>query len=250
MFEELALPKADEFVAGVVKEKEAQQALAEPPKPTPGMEKAALAEQSKRGISEEFKGLLVQYCATYLQATELAEVDFRALAVRLGTRLEFVTEAAEIANVNDALWMDVLAERIKRVGAARTFRDFTWERIESLSLSMLGKMLDKNLIRDPGELIAIANHARKINVADQTPGQSNNGVNINFNLGGSEVDSGLPASGAKMTIDLSPRLASSLANRGMDRSNERVIDAKMISASELREVLATKKAEQSQQKEG
>lgn len=53
---------------------------------------------------------------------------------------------------------------------------------------------------------------------------------------------GLPAAGARMTIDLSPRLAQSLANRQNRPTPEqgRVIDGQMLSASELREALEQK----------
>lgn len=195
-------------------------------------------------VSKEMRALLVQYCASHVQAIQLSEVEWRPLAVRLGTPIEFCKAAAESANRDESLWAEVISERIRRVGATRTFRDVTWEKVESGTLDMLIRLIEKNLIRDPGELLAIASAARKINVGGESNGGGGNGttLNVNFNSGGDILaPNDLPASGTKLSIDLSPRIASSLANRVEPVSKDgRVIDSEMLSAKELRSVLEQK----------
>ncbi|KAK0039453.1 hypothetical protein Bpfe_031130 [Biomphalaria pfeifferi] len=202
---------------------------------------APLATPPAFTISNELRGLFVQYCATMIQAIQLSEVDWGPLAQRLGTRAPHLQKAAELANHDETLWSDVMTERIRRVGAARTFRDVKWETIESKSLNMLMILLENNLIRDPGELMAIAAQARKVNVHEAGSGHGNQNSQNNFtiNIGGDKMgQDGLPSAGTKMTIDLSPRIAASLANRtSVTDKSDRVIDSEMLDAKELRTVL-------------
>ncbi len=251
MFEELRLPSPDEFVRQalrivepVIQERTELKVALVPDQ----IAKVSLAKAAGSGVSDEFRGLIVQYCASCIQAIELTEVDFKPLANRLGTRLEFIEEAAATANRNEQLWVDVIAERVRRVGADRTIKNVTWERVEGRALQMIDKLLEKNLIRDTGELLAIANQARKVSDSiagiNSNPHGNQQGTTVNLNFGGSEMNDGLPASGAKMTIDLSPRLANSLSQRGDRPGNgNRVIDSTMLSAKELREMLAQQQAE-------
>lgn len=60
-------------------------------------------------------------------------------------------------------------------------------------------------------------------------------------------ENGLPSAGAKMTIDLTPRLASSLSQRRSvtEAGNGRVIDGQMLSAQELRDALSKRNAVES-----
>lgn len=182
-------------------------------------------------VSNELRGLLVQYAASCLDAIERTEVNWSALAKRLGTRVEFIAQAAEVADKDGSLWLEVLQERIRRVGATRAFRDVTWERVESRALKMIDLLLEKNLIRDSGELLAIANQARKVN--DPQPSGGTN-LNINLNQGDGDMGQDLPGAGAKLTIDLSPRIAANLQTRERAVREERVIDGQMLTAKELR----------------
>jgi hypothetical protein len=140
----------------------------------------------------------------------------------------------------------VLNERIKRATAAKVFRDNSWERAEQKAVTKLVDLMEANLIRDPGELLAIANAARRVNEGPASGGSGGNHltVNLSANNGADPMmdANGLPPAGAKMTIDLSPRLATSLQNRGAPVAphGERVIDGEMISAKELRGVLEEK----------
>lgn len=194
------------------------------------------SQATQMGVSTEMRTLLVNYCATHVSAIELKDVEWSHLAVRLGTRAEWLQGAAEAANANGGFWMQVLQERVKRVGASTVFRNVTWEKLESTTLNTLMLMAEKQLIRDPGELLSIANAARRIN--EGPVGNGGNGVNVNVNLGdGFMKESGLPSAGAKMTIDLSPRLASTLSTKVERQAGERVIDGEMIDAKELRSIL-------------
>lgn len=237
MFEELRLPSGEEFAKQAMRKTEPLRIQNTPD----AIARESLASKAGRGVSEDFKNLMIQYCATCIEAYELSEVDFKPLAKRLGARVEFVAQAAKAADDDGNFWMLVMAERVRRVGAARVFRDVTWERIEGGALKMLDQLLEKKLIRDTGELLAVATAARK--VADNVAGGGQNGnqqnTQVNISFGGSEMTDGLPASGAKMTIDLSPRLANSLAQRSeRPIDGNRVIDSTMLSAKELREALA------------
>lgn len=124
--------------------------------------------------------------------------------------------------------------RVKTLNAARAFRDTSWEMLESRALTILTELAEAGAIRDTGELLAIASHARKVNVHEAAPQAGGNHVSINFNGSGNE----LPPSGSTMTIDLSPRLAASLADKSERPAGDRVIDGQMLSAQELRDALA------------
>lgn len=206
--------------------------------------KAEVAKAVARtGVSAEFAQLLTQYCATMIAAHSLDQVDWRALGKRLGTQPEYLAEAAEQLNRDGALWTAVLQDRIKRASASKIFRDSSWERLESLAVNRLIELTEAKMIRDPGELIALASHARRANT-DSKPGQGGGGTTVNINMNGDSMDNdtGLPAAGAKMTIDLSPRVAGTLGQRATDRSgSNRVIDGQMLSATELRAALLAQK---------
>lgn len=57
-------------------------------------------------------------------------------------------------------------------------------------------------------------------------------------------ENGLPPAGAKMTIDLSPRVASSIQQRSQPVApqGQRVIDSEMLSAADLRNEIAARQA--------
>lgn len=188
--------------------------------------------------SNEFRSLIVNYCAQYIEAYELSQVRWAPLAKRLGTQMVYLEEAAESLDEDGSLWKEVIALRVKLANSSRLFRDNSWEQLEGMALNKLLTMMEKNLIRDPGELLAVARVARTANVSPQQSGASQT-VNINLNNGDGSVDgNGLPAAGTRMTIDLSPRLAESLASRQrqIQSVGNRVIDGEMISAKELRTV--------------
>lgn len=197
---------------------------------------------TQRLVSEELRALIVNYAASQLSAMDLSEVKWGPLAKRLGTQEQFLQEAAEYADGDSGeLWIAVLHERIKRVGATRMFRDVTWEKLETRTLEFLHTMVDKGFVRDSGELLAIANTARKVNEPTQSGNGFGQGGNVNINIqqgDGFMAQDHLPSSGSRMTIDLSPRIASALGERAPIRSENRVIDGKMLTAKELRESMA------------
>ncbi len=211
----------------------------------PGEKPGPIAKipQPKGGVSREFRRLIVNYAATCLQAYELESVKWEPLASKLGTQTEFVAEAARVGNEDGSLWGEVMEERIRRAGASKVFRDADWEKLEAQTVAKLLDLAERNLIRDVGELLAIARAARQASeVRSPTPPTGGQNVNINFN-GGNPMTDELPASGAKMTIDLSPRSAQSLAAQRGEKAEARVIDSSMISAVELRELLSGPKVE-------
>jgi hypothetical protein len=227
-----SLPTPAEFMAGFMDAPTAKKEMMRPLEPSPEIP----------GVSQEFRALIVQYCASLVAATSLAEVRWEALAKRLGTQKEFLAEAASAIDAGGALWNEVIAARIKTAAASRVFRDNSWEKLESLAVNRLVQLAEKNMIRDPGELLAVASAARRANTAGEG-GTGGNQTNVNINLGDGAVgENGLPAAGSKMTIDLSPRVASALASRANAQApvGNRVIDGDMLSASELRSVLEAK----------
>ena len=143
---------------------------------------------------------------------------------------------------NGMLWQEVLAERIRRASSARVFRDVSWERVESKAVGKLAQLLEKDAIRDPGELLAVAAAARKVNVGSDGGGGTGQGVTVNINgVDSMAGENGLPGAGAKMTIDLSPKVATSLGQRmAQKQMGERVIDGEMLTAKELRETAAAR----------
>ena len=206
--------------------------------------RAQVASAVKRtGVSAEFAALLTQYCAT-TGAHELAQVRWGALAQKLGTMPDYLAEAAAQLNQEGELWTAVLQERIKRASAAKIFRDSSWERLESIAVNRLIVLAETNKIRDPGELLAVASAARRANT-DKGPSGVGGGTTVNVNFGADSMDNdtGLPAAGAKMTIDLSPRVASVLSQRAAQKPEGagRVIDGEMLSAAELRAALEAQK---------
>jgi hypothetical protein len=234
-----ALPSTESFLAefGIT---QAGKHVSQPEKQTKEEVARAVA---RTGVSAEFAQLLTQYCATSIAAHELGQVDWRALAKRLGTQPEYLAEAAAQLNQDEVLWTAVLQERIKRASAAKVFRDASWERLESIAVNRLIAMAEKNMIRDPGELLAVASHARRANT-DLRSGGGAGGTTVNINMNGDSMDSenGLPAAGAKMTIDLSPRVATALASKQAANGGQgRVIDGQMLSAAELRAALQAEK---------
>lgn len=205
--------------------------------PTPEMQEALQNPPAAPRVSAEMRGLLVQYCATQIAAIELADVAWAPLAARLGSRAEHLQQAAQVANSDGALWTEVMQERIKRVGADRTFRDVRWETLENRTLEMLVRLVEANMIRDAGQLLAIANAARRINVNEPTGG-SGMSQNVNISFGANPEQNGLPPAGTVMKIDMSPRMAQTLASKSERMpGGGRVIDGEMLTASELRSVL-------------
>lgn len=245
--ESMALPSSSEFMAefGIAKpstqvSQAGAQALAL------AAEKRKLAESSakRHGVSQEMLSLLTQYCATMIHARELSQINWGGLANRLGTEVEFLEEAAKLLDQDGTFWEGVLGERIKRASASRVFRDASWERLEHLAVNRLLELAEAKMIRDTGELLAIASHARKANTDKITA--PNGGNTVNINIGGDSMgigDNGLPGAGAKMTLDLTPRMAQSLAQRTTSTATNgsRVIDGQMLTAQELRSVLELKK---------
>jgi hypothetical protein len=203
---------------------------------------------SAGGLSNEFRALIVQYCAHCLAAEELSQVPWGPLGKRLGCKPEFLREAAEA--LGESLWSDVLMERIKRAAAAKEFKDSTWERLESIAVNKLITLAEKGLIRDPGELLAVASTARRAVAPEKTnPPAGGQHMNVNLNIGGQTADDGtLPAAGTTMTIDLSPRTAESLKKAKQRAEKERVIDGEMISAKELRSLLEKEQMEKAAEK--
>lgn len=198
----------------------------------------------KSNLSREFRTLIVQYCATITSAFELTDIKWSQLAQRLGTREEFLKQSAEEMNREPVgnLWHDVIGERIRRAGSAKLFRDLTWEKLESQALEKLLYLLDAGLIRDAGELLAVANIARKSGGTQPSAPPQGGGNMTQFNIGfGGGVPTGdLPEAGARMTIELSPRAAEALNRAPARRINEdgkRVIDSQMVTADELRNLL-------------
>lgn len=193
-------------------------------------------ETAQAKVSKEFRALLSHYCAETL-AIELAQVKWGALATRLGTHPDYLAEAAFAMNEDGSFWNDVLQYRIRKAHANSVFRNTGWERLESMAVNKLVELAERNLIRDPGELLAVAAAARRANT-QQESGGGNSGPSVTVNIGDSAMtENGLPAAGSKMTIDLSPRLANSLQKRQEKQEGPRVIDGDMLSAGDLRGLL-------------
>lgn len=230
------LPEADAFVKGLVGEALGNAAGA-------GIT-AKFAHDLSFNLSKEFRGLIVQFCATCIEALELKEIKWEPLAKRMGTRPEFLSESAVQMQTDGSLWVEVLGERIRRASAMKLFTDLNWQKLESAAVGKLLIMLDRGMIRDSGELIAIAQAAGR-STASRAPA---GGTQVNLNFGsGSIPDGELPAAGAKMTINLSPRAAKSLEQGApiaeSRTGGDRVIDGEMIGADELRTLLLEKAAE-------
>jgi len=190
--------------------------------------------------SEEFRRLLVNYCATLTDAFELEGISWVGLSRRLGTRIEHLKEAADQLNHDGSLWQAILAERIRRASADKIFRDLNWESLENMAQAKLIYLLERGLIKDVGELLAVASTSRR-SVAS-APSTPQGGTNVAVTVFNGTPGAELPAAGAQMTIDLSPRTADALA-RARERAaknGERVIDGEMLTASELRELLVKK----------
>lgn len=234
------LPSPKDFMAqfGIVAPTSLQAAAGGTPQAGKVMPTPAHVRQAK--MSEEFRALLIHYCASCGDAIDLEQVKWRGLATRLGTRESFLQESAEKLNESGELWQDVLWERIRRVNASKIFRDLGWEKLESGAVAKLLQMLEMGSIRDAGELLAVANTARRTIVPSSQPqsqGGPNMSLNVNFN---GNHDAELPSAGAKMSIDLSPRAADAL-QKANERAKlpvgERVIDSQMLTADELRTIL-------------
>lgn len=250
------LPSPAEFLvkAGLIKEvpaageSVAAQAVSVVSKVTPKPEAVVRAY-----LSEEFKRLLVNYCASLTVAYELSEINWNGLSARLGTRVEHLKQAADQLDADGSFWQAVLAERIRRAGADKVFRDVSWESLEGMAQAKLIHLLERNLIKDTGELLAIASTARRSSASTPNGGGGTHlSVQINNGVGSIVADGELPSAGHKMTIDLSPRSAEAL-NKAKERKalpdGGRVIDSEMISAQELRELLV-QKSESTQAPEG
>lgn len=210
-------------------------------RPAPAAPAKKIESQSPAVPGNEFRSLLVAYCATCTEAYELSQIKWGPLAKRLGTHTQLIEEVASQLDEDGTFWHDVLGTRIKRVTASQVFRNATWERLESLAVDKLVNLAERNMIRDPGELLAIASAARRANTPQGTP-TGGTTVNVNFGEGGMN-ENGLPAAGTKMTIDLSPRIAKALNERSAHtaESGARVIDGEMLSATELRSMLESQR---------
>lgn len=234
------LPNSEVFAAEMVPRPQQEQQNIE----SKGAASASVAKATAKAIvSREFQALLTQYAATAATAYALEDVDWRALGAKLGTHWQHLKEIAEALeqSTDGAFWQEVIAIRIKRANAAGIFRDASWERLEALAVNRLVELAERNAIRDPGELLAVASAARRANQSTGTSSNANTNTNVNINFGGEsmrdEDGNGLPPAGSRISIDLSPRLANSLQQRKAPPAprGERVIDGEMLTANELRD---------------
>lgn len=226
------LPSPQDFLTGLASASTGVLPRIDPKKMSP--EERAHADAVEFG--NEMRSLVIQYCAQ-TSTESLSAVNFLGLANRLGCPLPMVTEVVSSFD-EEALWAEVLKIRIKRALAARVFTDNKWERLESLAVNKLTDLMERNMIRDTGELIAVASAARRSQTGPATPP---GGTTVNVNIGDPMMNgTGLPPVGSKIAIDLSPRIASSLQERAASVSGKqnRVIDGEMLTAKELRAMVS------------
>ena len=234
-------PDPQVFAASVVQDLRGTQAYRAP---------TALAAALTRNPSEEFRSLIRNYCAMNIAAMELSQVNWDGLARRLGTQIAFLSEAAAAMDTDGSLWQEVIHERIRKASANRIFRDSNWEDLEASAQAKLKYMMDRGLIRDVGELLAVSSTARRANTVSSPvgtpPSGGSNMTQVNLNFGAPTPEGDLPAAGTTMRIDLNHRAAEALAKasaRPQQASSGRVIDGQMISADELRNLLIEKATE-------
>jgi len=179
-----------------------------------------------------------EYATHVSSAESLDEVSWLALAQRIRVPEQMLGQlvGSMDSGVKAAFWAEVLKARIEQAMHAGIFQQARCERVEGKALNMLETLLDKGMIRNTGELMAVAKGAPRL--TQPQPNQGN--TNVTLNVGGFDMRIGnesgqLPAGGETIKIDLSPRLANTLAQPPEQR-DERVIDSHMLSADELRRV--------------
>ena len=192
-------------------------------------------------MSERLDKLIVNYLAEITQVIRESDIDpaliseeqkirlWGVLAQQLRIPTEYVVEywATKTAAERARLWMGVLDRRIQNLAANNAFQVNTAERVTGKALDKLEAMLDGNLIRNPGELLAIAR---------LRTGPSPATV-IHNNFGGAMLAPGqtLPGNEGVIMLDLSPQVTANI-QRPQTAAETRVIDAEMIGVKDLREL--------------
>ena len=129
------------------------------------------------------------------------------------------------------IWNEVLTQRIETAVHHPAFRQLTANRVAGRAIDKLEQMLAANLIRNPGELLAIY---KTLGMQQAAPSQ---GANLTINMGNNSMQIGdgqtLPGEGAVMRINLNPRTAAALQGEQAVRET-RIIDAEMLDVQSLR----------------
>lgn len=200
------------------------------------------------GLTKAMRSLVIDYVAHIERVASLEEVNWSHLATRLSVPDEFIGGAIESLKEEEreAIFFEAIEKRVKHAQGSRIFTDANWEQLEGRVVDKLLQLVEKGLIRDPGELLAISKVANQMNAGfsqkqEASPAQT---VTANFTFNGfggqgemaqeSDGDSPtIPARTEQMRIDLSPRIAASL-QENRERNKERMIDAERVGAEELR----------------
>ena len=173
---------------------------------------------------------------------------------RLGTLLgceaddlEEIVQSVEEQH-GDGVWADlVIEERTKIALDSAPMRAASWDRVETLALQKLGRLVERGVVHKASELLAVAVAANR--AGRNGMGNSNNGGNqpaapgIGVNIFMNQ-NNGAPANEGEdlpngnlgsMTLQLSPRLRQQAQKEPTD-SKKVLANSKMLEVGELREL--------------
>jgi hypothetical protein len=219
-------------------------------------------------MTPTFRKLLVEYSARLTTAESFEDLlqRFGPLAAKLSLSVETIQAVVDQLTEDERrkLWQEIVEERIQQAIQAPAFQAQLWERVSGRAAAMLERLLEKNLIKDPGELLAVAKAANQLapslasvngggNRNQLPPGNSGSAASaftINVNNGGDASrqhseeaqmtydEDGrpiLPAGGERIVIDLAPRMAGRMTQqREIAPKGARVIDSERLDAEALR----------------
>lgn len=216
---------------------------------------SASATPAAPALHKGLHSLLIEYGALVSQATHssalFSEAGLKPLADRLRTPTSMILDALNSIGeeAREALWAQVIERRIRHAAASGVFVAANWEQLEAGTVAQLLRLVERGLIKDPSELLAISRVANQINRGPTSPGPGagTHGQNTTIQFfSGQPVEGPVPgADSPVMRIDLSPRTASALMRKppvDQDEGRTRVIDHERVDAEELRHIAAERKA--------
>lgn len=197
---------------------------------------------------ERLDKLITNYLAEVTMVTRESELENQTpekeiqiwgpLATNLRLPVEYLIQYwnSKVQTARAVIWLGVIDRRIQNLAAHQTFQAGAADRVVHKAMDKLEALLDGNLIRNPGELLAIAK--LRTNTAPST---------VINNFTGATLAQGqtLPGNDSVIMLDLSPQTARRITEPPRQKE-ERIIDATMIGVKDLRE-LATDQPEEGNQ---
>lgn len=149
-----------------------------------------------------------------------------------------------VESYGDAWEGMILEERIRLGIDSTSVRDATWDRLESSVLRKLIHLVDANLVKEVGELVAIAKTANgairgeRKGSGSRPSGDGTPGIQNNIYLQGDPANGVLPAGNlGKITLNLTPRLVKQIESTAVHHDKRQIDSMEMMNLKDVQEAV-------------